>query len=91
MNNTNYDLVTGDQFSKNNNEINHITINYVDDSTSIISSNNHEFLKKYCEQYYNLLKHYHNINYLKINADKTKFMIVTRPKYRNDIRNMEIK
>ena len=85
MTNDNYKLITGDDISINNNNINHITINYVNDSTSILSSNNYEYLQIYCEQYYNLLNNYYNINYQKINANKTKFMLVCKPSNRSKI------
>jgi len=91
MTNNDYKLITGDDNAPNNSEINHITINYVDDSTSILSSNNHEHLQIYCEQYYNLLKNYYNINYLKINADKTKFMLICKPRNRHKIDKTVIK
>ena len=60
-------------------EIDHIIINYVDDSTNIISSDNCDQLQKYIDQYYVLLTYYYDINYLKINGDKSTLLVTTRP------------
>ena len=60
-------------------EIDHIIINYVDDSTNIISSDNIDQLQTYIDQYYILLTNYYDINYLKINSDKSTLLVTTRP------------
>ena len=52
------------------NDIIHTTVNYVDDSTSIISSKTTTQLQTYIDNYYKLLDSYYNINFLKINPDK---------------------
>ena len=46
-------------------------INFVDDSTSIISFNKTCSIKKYLERYFDLLQIFYDINKLKINSDKT--------------------
>ena len=73
-----YEQITGlktiDDF-----DIDHIIINYVDDSTNIISSDNKDQLQKYIDQYYILLTNYYDINYLKINSDKLTLLVTTRP------------
>ena len=60
-------------------DIDHIIINYVDDSTNIISSDNKDKLQRYIDPYYILLTNYYNINYLKINSDKSTLLVTTRP------------
>ena len=47
-------------------DIDHIIINYVDDSTNIISSTDIQQLQTYIDKYYILLTYYYEINYLKI-------------------------
>ena len=54
-------------------DIDHIIINYVDDSTNIISSDNSDQLQRYIDQYYILLTNYYDINYLEINSVMSKF------------------
>ena len=64
------------------NDIKHTTVNYVDDSTSTISSKTTTQLQTYLDNYYKLLESYYNINFLKINPDKTKFIITCKPTHR---------
>ena len=49
--------------------ISHLTVNFVDYSTSIITFSDTSNIKRYLESYYTLLHNYYNINKLKINAD----------------------
>ena len=65
------------------NDIKHTTVNYVDDSTSTISSKTASELQTYLNHFYKLLESYYNINYLKINPDKTKFIITCKPAHRH--------
>ena len=46
-------------------DIQHTTVNYVDDSTSTISSKTVTQLQTYLNNYYKLLESYYNINFLK--------------------------
>lgn len=57
-------------------DISQITICYVDDATAIISCKDINILKNYIDNYYKLLEAFYNINHLKLNSDKTKFMII---------------
>ena len=57
----------------------HLTVNFVDDSTSIITFSETNPIRKYLENYYNLLQNYYNINKLKINAEKTSLLIINKP------------
>merc|ERR1712115_382540 len=47
------------------NDIKNTTVNYVDDSTSIISSKTTTQLQTYIDNYYKLLESYYKINFLK--------------------------
>merc|ERR1712240_799217 len=73
-----YEQITG-QKTNDDFDIDHIIINYVDDSTNIISSDNKDQLQKYIDQYYILLTHYYDINYVKINSDKSTLLVTTKP------------
>ena len=71
------------------NDIDHIIMNYVDNSTNIISSTSTQQLQQYIDKYYLLLEHYYNINYLKINTDKSTLLVTAKPHnrtYSNDLR-----
>ena len=70
---------------------NHITINFVDDSTSIISFNEHNQIKNYLETYFNLLSCFYNSNNLKINSDKTKLLLIHPPKLNPTLCNFSFK
>ena len=73
----------------NNNIEDHTTIQYVDDSNNIITSNNHEGIDEYINKYFKLLEGYYNLNKLKLNPDKSKLMITCKPQMRegtSDIR-----
>ena len=70
--------------------INHTTVNFVDDSTNIISTSQTNEIADYTNKFYRLLEAVYNINKLKINNDKTELMIVCKLKYRKDIKNLQI-
>ena len=72
------------------NDIIHTTVNYVDDSTSIISSKTTTQLQTYIDNYYKLLDSYYNINFLKINPYKTKFRITCKPTHRQNTKDIII-
>ena len=63
-------------YNKNYNNIEQMTIQYVDDSTNMISHNNIVELEKYIEELFKLIEIYYSINKLTLNQDKMKFMIV---------------
>ena len=60
----------------------HTIVNYVDDSTNIVSSDNITKLQTYINNYYLLLEAYYNSNFLKINASKSNLMITCKPRFR---------
>ena len=67
--------------------ISHDTTNFVDDSHSIIGFKDHEKIKIYLEQYFNLLIQFYNINRVKLNTNKTNLMIVSKRKNYNFFKN----
>ena len=56
----------------------HVTIQFIDDSTNIISFKNDNIIKPYLEEYYKLLYDYYTANKLKINPDKTQYVIICK-------------
>ena len=54
-----------------------MVIQYVDDSSSMISTNNLDELKGYINRYFKILEEYYNINKLSLNSDKTKLRLNT--------------
>ena len=78
--------ITHDKITKYTN-VTHETINFVDDSTSIIAFKDSGQMKKYLEGYYDLIHGYYNINRLKINPDKTTLMVVSKPRFCKHIKN----
>ena len=68
----------------------HTTVNFVDDSTNIISTSNTKTVEEYLDKFYKLLEAVYNINKLKINKDKTELLIVCKQKYRKDTKNIRM-
>merc|ERR1712208_17911 len=62
--------------------IEHNTVNFVDDSTNIISTNNSTEIQNYINKFYSLLEAVYNINKSIINKDKTELMIVCKNCFR---------
>merc|ERR1712240_991041 len=72
------------------NDTDHTTVNFVDDSTNIISTLDTKTIKQYLDKFYNLLEAVYNINKLKINKDKTELLIICKQKYRKDTKNIRM-
>ena len=72
-------------------KVSHETINFIDDSTSIISFKETNIIKEYLTEYYNLLETFYNANKLKINPDKSKFLIVCKNKFKLVLKNFSFK
>ena len=69
----------------------HCTINFVDDSSSVISFKDTNNIKNYLTDYYNLLDSYYNINFLQINPDKSKLLLIYKSKHKNQFVNFSFK
>ena len=69
----------------------HLTINYIDDSNSIISNKDHSHIKHYIEDYYKLIHGFYNINKLKLNPDKNKILIIYNKKFEYIFKNFSFK
>ena len=65
----------------------HVTVNYIDDSTSVIAFKDHTFIRRYLNDYYTLLHSFYNVKKLKINPDKTLFMVICKEKMKNHFKN----
>ena len=72
--------ITGQNIIKFKN-IEHLTINFVDDSNNIITFNDQNQIEDYIEAYYKLIHNFYNINKLKINPDKTNLLLIYKDKY----------
>ena len=72
------------------NNIKQFTIQYVDNSTNMVSSNNPNRLQIYINRLFVILEKYYNIDKLTLNEDKTKFMVVCRSNLRQNISNMTL-
>ena len=69
------------------NNITHLTVNFVDDSSSVITFKDQSSVKKYLELYYALIHSFYNANKLKINADKTSLLLIHKPKFNDFFKN----
>ena len=88
-----FNLLKDAEFNKNNNickNIDHITVQFVDDSSNVIAFKDHNNIKSYTESYFNLLYDYYTANKLKFNPDKTKFIIICKKSMRYTFKNFKI-
>ena len=67
------------------NSIDQTTVNYVDDSTGMISSKDGNTLQKYINDYFLLLERFYNISKLFINCDKSKLLLTCKNKLRGKV------
>ena len=70
MNTKIYNKLTNDTQQIIPKTIEHVTIQYVDDSNNIITSNDSNGIELYINKYFKLLESFYNLNKLKINPDK---------------------
>ena len=74
-----YNKLTGDNNDFNSSNASNYVIQYVDDSSNLISTANANHLNIYVDKYFNILEQFYNLNKLTLNSDKTKSMIVCKP------------
>ena len=90
MNTKIYNKLTNDTTDIIPNTIEHVTIQYVDDSNNIITSNDNVGLELYINKYFKLIESFYNLNKLKINPDKSKIMISCKPQLRESVKNIKL-
>ena len=71
--------------------ITHKTINYVDDSNSVIGGRSKSDVNKYIAQYYTLLRCFYCANGMQLNGDKTAILVVTSSKDDRDPTSITLK
>ena len=86
MNNVWFKKITNLNFKIYKN-VDHLTVNFVDDSTNVICFNDQNQIKDYLTNLYTLLHCYYNISKLKINPDKTSLLITSKPKFHKVMKN----
>ena len=74
MNTTTYTDLTGKPY-KNYKQHYHDTINFIDDSTNIITLKNSNEIKEYLDNYYLHLHCFYQTNKLFLNSNKTEFIV----------------
>ena len=85
-----YKKLTNDNSEYISNIKEHITIQYVDDSNNIITSDDSVGLENYINKYFKLIESYYNLNKLKINPDKSKIMITCKPNLRESVSKVKL-
>ena len=91
MDTKHYFDMTKTKMTNNYTNTRHETINYVDDSTNIISDKDHTKIQDYINDFYKLLEVYYDVNKLKINADKSKIVVICKPLLRHVTDNIILK
>ena len=69
------------KFNVNYKNVDHLTVNFVDDSSNVIGFKDTNIVKNYVTDYYEVLHKFYTANKLKLNSDKTKYFLNYRPKY----------
>ena len=77
-------------YTINTDNITHNIIQYVDDSTNIITTNDSQQLQTYINQYFKILEYYYNTNKLLINSDKSKLLISCKPSLRTHTNSIKL-
>ena len=72
------------------NFIKHFILNYVDDSSNVVSSHDPKCLQNYINDFFRLLENFYNANRLTINRDKSKLLITCKNKLRNSSKNIKL-
>ena len=70
--------------------VSHETINYIDNSNSVIKMEDPEQTEKYINEFFKVLQYFYFVMKLKINPDKTNIMIICRPN-KDKHRNIKLK
>ena len=73
-----YKQITGRNL-RSTEKMSHSTINFVDDSTSVVGGNDPTDFKNYIEDYHTLLEDFYKINKLSMNPGKTKMIVHKHP------------
>ena len=94
--NVHYNKITNNKYTKTfekckNLQFDHLTINYIDDSTNLISDTSSQNLINYLTLYYNLLKHYYDSNKLVINPDKTELLVSCKKNLERKLTRLNLK
>ena len=82
--------LTNKQKTIDTTNISHNTIQYVDDSTNIISCTNTNDLQTYIDIFFSILEGYYNSNKLLINSDKSKLLLITKPTLRQQCNHIKL-
>ena len=86
MNNAMYKKLTGYKCNNYTN-VEHTTINFVDDTPSMMSFKDTINVRNYVTDFYNLLESFYTINHLFINAEKMHLILTHKPKYKIMLKN----
>ena len=70
------------EYSNNENSPKHVTLQYVDDSTNMISCKDLGILQLYINDFFLLIESFYNANKLALNASKSKLLVTCKNKYR---------
>ena len=74
----------------NLNNISHKIVQYVDDSTNIISCKITQDIPLYLNLYFSTLEELYSVNKLLINTDKSKLLIIVKPNFRQFSANIKL-
>ena len=71
-------------------EAEHETYAYVDDTYNCVAVNNPEELEVYVNNFFKVFIEFHNANKLKLNEEKTTFLVTAMPRHQDKAKSIEI-
>ena len=71
-------------------EVDHSVYQFVDDSSSSLGFNNKKIMENYLQLYLKIMENFYNINKLKLNPSKTKYLINCNKSARNEVRDFKL-
>ena len=72
-------------------EVLHIVYQFVEDSTSSLGFKSKKIMQNYLQLYLDLMENYYYINKLKLNSNKTKYLINCKKQLKHEIKDFKLK
>ena len=74
----------------NRENVEHVTVNFIDDSNSIITFKEPKEANPYINTFFKVLKLYYSTMKLKINDEKTNLLVINRPNKENEAKEIKL-
>ena len=82
--------MTGQNLTQDFTKVSNMVVQYVDDSTNLISAANINEVNLYIDKYFHILECYYELNKLTLNSGKTKFLVICKPNLRPNTNTVQL-